>query len=118
MTQARYPDDDDSEQHVRQLKPSVDGHRSYPRRLRLTYEPTDLSEIVVEHTSLNGHPINDARNRVLLLEHSDLVWLDQVLHPIAEKLRGQPPVSGTFLSSSKSHGMTVTLGDLMSKKPR
>lgn len=110
-------EEDDSVEHVKQIRPSVVAHRSHPRRLRFTYEPTDLSEIAVEHTTISGEPVKDSRNIALLLESVDLVWLDKVIHPIAEKIRGAPPASQTRVSLSKSvNGMSVTLGDIANRR--
>jgi hypothetical protein len=57
------------------------------RRLRVTWEPEDLSEIALEETSPLGVPKVSAVNRVLLLAEDDLLWLGETLGPIARMIR-------------------------------
>jgi hypothetical protein len=99
MTRFVQADEDRSVEHLRSMEPTVDlfagRRRICARRLRVSYEPGDLSEVVVEYTTPNGKGRRDPRNRVLLLEDEDLVWLAETLGPIAERIRGERKEPGS-----------------------
>ena len=117
-----FPEADGSSEHVRQLSPSIDvmsgRRRSCPRRLRVSIEPLDFTELAIEHTSETGRPRSDPRNRVLLLEDADVVWLDEILHKRANEIRAgeRPPVSGVHVNPYGSSSLTAQLGELARPK--
>lgn len=108
------------QEHVRSLPDTVDQHRRVHRRLRFTFEPGDLSEIAQERTTRVGMPVTDVRNRVLLLEEDDLLWLFDALAPAVSEIRGRTPAPVSEVRRNaygSSSSLAMQLDQLPATKP-
>jgi hypothetical protein len=76
------------------------------RRLRLTRDPGDFTEIAIEAMDNHGRPVRHPHNVVLLLADADVLWLRKTLLEIItthENLdRTRPFGPGTILRTKKT----------------